>query len=39
MRCFSTIQKAVLSDALTEAVISAILAPLLRSSFGEGGFW
>ena len=29
---------AVLSDTLAEASISAILAPLLRSSFGEGGF-
>ena len=32
------IQTVVLSDALTEAVISGILAALLRRSFGEGGF-
>ena len=28
----------VFPDALAEALISAILAPLLRRSFGEGGF-
>ena len=32
------IQTAVLSDALAMALISAIPAALLRSSFGEGGF-
>jgi hypothetical protein len=32
------IQTAILSDALAEALISEILAPLLRRSFGEGGF-
>ena len=32
------IQAFVLRDALAEAVISANLQPLLRSSFGEGGF-
>ena len=33
------IQAVVLSDASTEAVISGILAPLLKSAFGEGGFF
>ena len=32
------IQTVVLSDALAMASISAILAPLLRNSFSEGGF-
>ena len=32
------IQTVVLSDALAMASISAILAPLLKRSFGEGGF-
>jgi hypothetical protein len=32
------IQADVLGDALAEAVISANLQPLLRSSFCEGGF-
>ena len=32
------IQADVLGDALAEAVISGNLQPLLRSSFGEGGF-
>ena len=33
------IQMVVFSDASTEAVISANIQLLLRSSFGEGGFW
>jgi hypothetical protein len=32
------IQADVLRDALAEAVISGNLQPLLRRSFGEGGF-
>tara|TARA_B100001142_G_scaffold248310_1_gene248158 strand:- start:689 stop:877 length:189 start_codon:yes stop_codon:yes gene_type:complete len=34
----NTIQTLVFPDTLAGALISAILAPLLKRSFGEGGF-